>query len=115
MNVHAACVFFCRHYVPVAGETYEQTCDRHVGYLRAYGEFIESNGLPDKLLKFNLHMVCCRLKAQCMARGHVGAENELFIERAILAIKYYIRGKINQWPEKVMINGLLRKLAIDGF
>lgn len=95
MNVHKAIVFFCRAYQPLEGETYSQALERNIEYLLDYGRFIEDHHLPDQLLKFNLHLATCRLKEQCLYRGHSGSENELFIERTILAIKYHIRGKVN--------------------
>jgi hypothetical protein len=50
-----------------------------------------------------------------LSRGHSGSENELFIEREILGFKDSMRGKVNRWPEKVMVNRKLEALALDQF
>ena len=80
-----------------------------------YGRFIEAAGLPESLLKFTLHMMACRVKDQCLTRGHLALDNEMFIEQAIQKIKNILRGRATQFPELVAVNSLLRFLASARF
>ena len=61
--------------------------------LLSYAKFIETEGLPDMLLKVTLHIMCCRVKEQCLTRGHLALDNEVFIERAIQRIKNIQRSR----------------------
>lgn len=117
-GVNRACRWFNHPYMPSVLDTdasYAAALDKHCASLLDWGKFIETNNLPAKLLKSNLHMVCCRLKQQCLTRGHSGSEIELYIERMILNLKYHIRDRVNQRPEKVMVNNLLLHLGVEEF
>jgi hypothetical protein len=67
-GVHRAIDFFARPYIREANEAseYSDDLDIHCESLLDLGRFIEREGLPDKLLSSNLHMCCCRLRAQCL-------------------------------------------------
>jgi hypothetical protein len=59
-NLHAAMVFFCRPYIPGpdgdhSKETYRAALDKHAESLLNYAIFVEEKGLPDMLLRSNLH------------------------------------------------------------
>lgn len=57
----------------------------------------------------------CQLKQQTLHRGHLAAYNELFIERAIQALKRIVDRRTTSHPEKVIVNTILTKLATANF
>lgn len=54
-------------------------------------------------------MAVCRLKDQCDARGHSGAEGEIWIERCVGVLTRTIGHTTPENPEKLMA----RRLALD--
>lgn len=94
---------------------YLSTLDLHHDSFLSYGAFIEQNGLPLSLLKVSLHIMVCQLKQQTLHRGHLAAYNELFIERAIQALKRIVDRRTTSHPEKVIVNTILTKLATANF
>ena len=67
-------------------EDYNSILDINCKRLRHYASTVEKV-LGPELLKCNLHYVVCRLRPQCLARGHIGNESEIQIERAVQALK----------------------------
>ena len=68
--------------------------------LLQYAEGIEEHQLPEELLTYNLHVLVCRLARQEAARGHVGKDIELWIERGVRAPQAQCQVQVYPVPRK---------------
>ena len=79
--LHVAILWFCRPNTET-GPAYQTTLRIMSQYIWEYAECIEAT-YGAKLLRLNLHQAACHLQQQCLHRGHIGNEGELFIERGV--------------------------------
>ena len=70
--------------------------------------------LPSSILSFNLHILVCRLYDQELARGAVGLENEMWVERLIHVLKEVTRYRCSSEPERTAVNTMLIDRALHG-
>ena len=80
--------------------------------LLQYAEGIEEQQLPEELLTYDLHILVCRLARQEAARGHVGKDIELWIERGVQRLKRNVKYRSTQYPEKIFVLSMLTDDAL---
>ena len=68
--------------------------------------------IPEELLTHNLRILACRLARQEAARGHVGKDVELWIERGVQHLKRNVKYRSNQYPEKIFVQSMLTHDAL---
>ena len=69
-------------------------------------QHVESDGFPVSIMMSNLHLLSCRLYDQESARGAVGFDVELFMEREIGKWKQSTRYRCSAEPERIAIKTL---------
>jgi len=74
--------------------------------------FVQNRGFPCGILSFNLHILVCRLFDQEAARGCIGLENEMWVERLIHVLKEVTRYRCSSEPERVAVNTMLIDSAL---
>ena len=77
-----------------------------------FAEGVEDKQLPKELLTYNLHVLVCRLARQEAARGHVGKDIELWIERGVQRLKRNVKYRSTQYPEKIFVLSMLMDDAL---
>ena len=90
----------------------EAAAQRAQRQLRQYAEGIEELQLPNELLTYNLHILVCRLARQEAARGHVGKDIELWIERGVQRLKRNVKYRSTQYPENIFVLSMLTDDAL---
>lgn len=111
--MHESVVFFCRPTF-LSGEAYKQELEKHHKGLLGYAQVMEKLVGP-QLLKSNLHAAVCQLKAQCLARGHSGNENESAVERGVQYAKKPVRSRVTEHTEMVMASTALTASCVHVF
>lgn len=64
------------------------------------------------MLTYNLHILVCRLPHQELARGCVGNDGEMFVERCMQESKRPVKYRVSACPEKLLVHELSRTLAL---
>ena len=90
----------------------EAAISRAQRQLLRYAEGIEEQQLPKELLTYNLHILVCRLARQEAARGHVGKDIELWIERGVQRLKRNVKYRSTEYPEKIFVLAMLTDDAL---
>ena len=60
--------------------------------------------LPHHMLTYNMHILVCRLSRQELARGCIGREGELWVERGIQRSKSNSKYRTTAEPEKLLLH-----------
>lgn len=69
--------------------------------------------LPAHMLTYNLHILVCRLPHQELARGCVGNDGEMFVERGMQEAKRPVKYRVSACPEKLLVHELSRTMALQ--
>jgi hypothetical protein len=75
--------------------------------LTTFSSLLEERNFPKNIFTSNLHMACCRLREQEIARGAAHRETELVVERCIQEAKTTVGRKQVREPEKAYVNACL--------
>lgn len=101
-------LYFCRS-SPTPGVATDATAA--AAALKQYGALVEQH-LDINMLKFNLHLIVCRLAAQEAARGRVCHTTEYWVENLIQWAKSTVRYRTTKYPELVLAHDILVDWAI---
>ena len=100
------------HYMHYDPEDFsDEACDKAIRGLRAFARDAEAV-FGHCMCTYNLHVLCCRLREQERARGHVSFSYEFWVERGIQLVKSDVKFRTTQCPELLFVSSYLGGLTL---